>query len=115
LFFISEEASGVARGIVVLDKAATVKRTKNMRDGFEYVIRIDAPNSASGSGATAAGSKRWTKLVMVLRSEPEMTAWIDAIRWSLSAAAAAAAEDPAAAAAEVAEGGAAEDPAQALV
>ena len=99
---------------MVLDKAATVKRTKNMRDGFEYVIRIDAPNSASGSGATAAGSKRWTKLVMVLRSEPEMTAWIDAIRWSLSVAAAAAAEDPAAAA-EVAEGGAAEDPAQALV
>jgi hypothetical protein len=80
LFFISEEASGLARGIVELDKAATVKRTKNMRDGFEYVIRIDAPNSASGSGATAAGSKRWTKLVMVLRNEPAMTAWIEAIR-----------------------------------
>ena len=96
----------MARGIVELGKAATVKRTKNMRDGFEYVIRIDAPNSVSGSGATAAGSKRWTKLVMVLRSEPEMMAWIEAIRWCLSATAAAA-EDPAAASAE--------DPATALM
>ena len=85
---ISDEASGVARGVVALDKAATVKRTKNMRDGFEYCIRIDAPNAANGSGAYAAGvragAKRWTKRVMVLRNEPEMAAWIEAIRWVLS-------------------------------
>ena len=88
LLFISDEASGVARGVVALDKAATVKRTKNMRDGFEYCIRIDAPNAANGSGAYAAGvragAKRWTKMVMVLRNEPEMAAWIEAIRWVLS-------------------------------
>ena len=69
---------------MALDKAATVKRTKNMRDGFEYCIRIDAPNAANGSGAYAAGvragAKRWTKMVMVLRNEPEMAAWIEAIQ-----------------------------------
>ena len=82
--FISDEASGVAKGVVALDKAATVRRTKNVRDGFEYCIRIDAPNAANGSGANAVGAKRWTKLVMVLRNEPEMAAWIEAIRWILS-------------------------------
>ena len=70
----------MARGVVALDKAATVKRTKNMRDGFEYCIRIDAPNAANGSGAYAVGAKRWTKLVMVLRNEPEMAAWMEAIQ-----------------------------------
>jgi hypothetical protein len=78
--FISDEASGVARGVIALDKAATVRRTKNVRDGFEYCIRIDAPNAANGSGANAVGAKRWTKLVMVLRNEPEMAAWIEAIQ-----------------------------------
>jgi hypothetical protein len=85
---ILDEASGVARGVIALDKAATVQRTKNVRDGFEYCIRIDAPNAANGSGAYAAGvragAKRWTKMVMALRNEPEMAAWIEAIRWILS-------------------------------
>ena len=75
---ILDEASGVARGVIALDKAATVRRTKNVRDGFEYCIRIDAPNAANG--ANAAGAKRWTKLVMVLRNEPEMAAWMEAIQ-----------------------------------
>ncbi len=51
-----------AKGIVVLDKTASVRRTKNVRYGFEYCIRIDAPNSAT----SLAGTKSWPKLVMAL-------------------------------------------------
>jgi hypothetical protein len=80
LLFISDETSGEPRGIIELDKAATVKRTKNTRDEFEYCIRIDAPNASKGSGANAAGAKRWKKLVMVLRNEPDMAAWMEAIQ-----------------------------------
>jgi hypothetical protein len=65
-----------AKGIVVLDKTASVRRTKNVRDGFEYCIRIDAPNSAT----SLAGTKSWPKLVMALRSNQDMEAWLFAIR-----------------------------------
>jgi hypothetical protein len=74
------------KGAIELDSAASVQRTKNARDGFEYCIRIDAPNAGKGAGVVAAAQpkvKRWTKLVMVLRSEPEMAAWLAAIRWGL--------------------------------
>jgi hypothetical protein len=63
-----------------------VARTKNVRDRFEYCIRIDAPNAAKRSVPVPTKVKRWTKLVMALATEPEMTAWIDAIRWTLRSA-----------------------------
>jgi hypothetical protein len=62
---------------VLLDSAATVKRTKNVRDGYIYCIRIDTPNAG---GLQLPGVKRWPKLVMALRSEPDMQSWILAIR-----------------------------------
>ena len=85
LTLVPVESPETLKGAIELDHAATVKRTKNVRDGFMYCIRVDAPNA--GKGATSVLQpkvKRWTKLVMVMSSEPEMTAWIEAIRWVLS-------------------------------
>jgi hypothetical protein len=80
--FISDDTSAsAAKGIVALDKTATVKRTKNVRDGFEFCIRVDAPNAGS---SMLTGVKRWTKLVMVLRNEPDMVSWIQTIRSGIS-------------------------------
>jgi hypothetical protein len=81
------ESPEALKGAIELDHAATVKRTKNVRDGFMYCIRVDAPNAGKGASSVLQPKvKRWTKLVMVLSSEPEMTAWIDAIRWALKSA-----------------------------
>ena len=63
-----------------------VTRTKNVRDRFEYCLRVDAPNAAKRSVPLPTKVKRWTKLVMALPTEPEVTAWIDAIRWTLRSA-----------------------------
>jgi hypothetical protein len=86
LTLVTVECPDMLKGAIELDAAASVQRTKNARDGFEYCIRIDAPNAGQGAGVAAAAQpkvKRWTKLVMVLRSEPEMAAWLAAIRWGL--------------------------------
>ncbi len=60
-----------------MDKTSSVKRTKNVRDGFEYCIRVDSPNAAASHHT---GVKAWPKLVMALRNEPDMVSWIAAIR-----------------------------------
>jgi hypothetical protein len=72
-----DTSEAALKGIVLLDSAATVKRTKNIRDGYMYCIRIDTPNAG---GLQFPGVKRWPKLVMALRSEPDMQSWITAIR-----------------------------------
>ncbi len=51
---------------------------------------MDAPNAGKGAKTASTTNpkvKRWTKLVMVLNSEPEMTSWIQAIRWALKTSA----------------------------
>ena len=65
------------QGIVRLDSSTVVHRTKNVRDGFEFCLRIDSPNAST---AHVPGTKRWSKLVIALRSEVEMKEWIEAIR-----------------------------------
>jgi hypothetical protein len=75
---VSDDLSpSAAKGIVALDKTASVKRTKNVRDGFEFCIRVDAPSAVT---AHSTGVKAWPKLVMALRNEPDMVSWIEAIR-----------------------------------
>ncbi len=69
--------AGPPRGLVLLDQSTSAKRTKNQRDGFQYCVRIDSPNATVVAGA---GTKRWTKLVIALRSEMEMRSWIAAIQ-----------------------------------
>jgi hypothetical protein len=94
--FISAESADMLKGAIELDAKATVKRTKNVRDGFEYCIRVDAPNASTPSlSLPRQGVKRWTKLVMCLRTEGELVGWINALRWALvhNAAAAAAQSD----------------------
>jgi hypothetical protein len=74
-----------------LDAAATADRTKNARDGFEFCIQIHSPNAATGAcvaGALQPKVKRWTKLVMALSCELDMTAWLRAIRWGVQSTAA---------------------------
>jgi hypothetical protein len=87
---VSVESPEALKGAIELDCDSSVKRTKNVRDGFEYCIRVDAPNAGKGARTVSSTNpkvKRWTKLVMVLNSEPEMTSWIQAIRWALKSAA----------------------------
>ena len=94
--FISAESADMLKGAIELDAKATVKRTKNVRDGFEYCIRVDAPNASTPSlSLPRQGVKRWTKLVMCLRTEGELVGWINALRWAMvhNAAAAAAQSD----------------------
>ena len=87
---VSVESPDDLKGAIELDCDSSVKRTKNVRDGFEYCIRVDSPNAGNGAKSVSTTNpkvKRWTKLVMVLNSEPGMTSWIQAIRWVLKTAA----------------------------
>ena len=82
--FISAESADQLKGVIELDAAATAQRTKNVRDGFAYCLRIDAPNARTPSlPSPSQRVKRWTKLVMCLRNEEQLVAWVDAIRWAL--------------------------------
>ncbi len=71
------DLASTPKGIVLLDTSTSVKRTKNIRDGFEYCLRIDSPNAAANP---VPGAKHWTKLVIALRSEVDLRAWVAAIQ-----------------------------------
>jgi hypothetical protein len=82
----SDEQSGILKGVMELDHQSTAKRTKNSRDGFDHCIRVDSPNAKETLGAVPelrAGMKRWTKLVVALRSDHDALAWLNAITWAL--------------------------------
>jgi hypothetical protein len=75
--FSSDEVSGTPKGILLLNKNSSVQRTKNQRDGFHFCIRLDSLESSSSCSPSV---KQWSKLVMILRSEAELTEWIRVIR-----------------------------------